>query len=229
MERVEESPYARAERGRWPMSLAPVRQLLDEGLDLGPVTVLTGENGAGKSTIVEALAAAYGMNPEGGSTGAMHSTRATESVLAEHLALRRGPGSARRGFFLRAETMHGFYTYLEEVGVGAPLHERSHGESFLELVEERHFLQGLWVLDEPESALSMSGCLALIALLRQQIAQGSQVVLSTHSPVLAAFPGADLYELGDWGIRRVPYDDLDLVRAWRLFLDDPGRFLRHLD
>ena len=90
-------------------------------------------------------------------------------------------------------------------------------------------MAGLWVLDEPESALSLSGCLALIGLLRELLESGSQVVLSTHSPILAAFPGADLYELGDWGIRRAEYNDLDLVRTWRLFLDAPERFLRHLD
>ena len=227
--RIEEQPLAPAARSVWPATLAPVRQVLDEGLDLGAVTVLTGENGVGKSTLVEAIAVAYGMNPEGGSTGAMHATRASESPLSEHLRLVRGAGASKRGFFLRAETMHGFYTYLEEVGIGAPLHERSHGESFLELVGERTGIRGLWILDEPESALSVSGCLALLGLLREVVANGSQVILSTHSPILAAFPGADLRELGAWGVRSSTYDDLDLVRTWRLFLEAPGRFLRHLD
>lgn len=229
VERLQESPHVPADRGRWPVTLAPVRQLLDDGLDLGPVTVLTGENGVGKSTVVEAVAVAFGMNPEGGSTNAMHTTRATESPLSEHLSLVRGAGSAKKGFFLRAETMHGHYTYLEDIGIGQALHERSHGESFLTLVEERRRMHGLWVLDEPESALSLSGCLALMGLLRELVAGGSQVILSTHSPILAAFPGADLYELGEWGIRSAAYDDLDLVRTWRLFLDAPDRFLRHLD
>ncbi|WP_309067414.1 AAA family ATPase [Microbacterium sp.] len=227
--RIDEHPLAPADRSRWPATLAPVRQVLDDGLELRPVTVLTGENGVGKSTLVEAVAAAYGMNPEGGSTGAMHATRASESPLNGHLRLVRGAGASRRGFFLRAETMHGFYTYLEDVGIGAPLHERSHGESFLELVGERTRIRGLWILDEPESALSVSGCLALIGLLRELVANGSQVILSTHSPILAAFPDTELLELGTWGIRRSTYDDLDLVRTWRLFLDAPERFLRHLD
>lgn len=229
MRRVQEHPLAPADRRSWPATLPPVRQVLEEGLDLSPVTVLTGENGTGKSTLVEAVAAAYGLNPEGGSTGAMHATRRSESPLADHLQLVRGAGAARSGFFLRAETMHGFYTYLEDVGVGTPLHERSHGESFLDLVVERVRIRGLWVLDEPESALSLSGCLALLGLLRDLVAGGSQVILSTHSPVLCAFPGADLLELGAWGIRRSSYDDLDLVRTWRAFLDGPERFLRHLD
>jgi predicted ATPase len=90
-------------------------------------------------------------------------------------------------------------------------------------------VKGLWVLDEPESALSLPGCLALIGLLRDMVAEGSQVLLSTHSPVLAAFPGADVYEIGDWGIRACAYDDLDLVRNWRAFLDSPERYLRHIE
>jgi len=226
--RVEEHPLAPFDRDTWPGTLAPVRQVLDDGLDLGTVTVLTGDNGSGKSTLLEGIATAYGLNAEGGSTGAQHTTRASESPLGEHLLLVRGAGASKRGFFLRAETMHGFYSYLEGVGIGGPLHERSHGESFLDLVSERVFLGGLWLLDEPESALSLPGCLALLGLLGDLTARGAQVVLSTHSPVLAAFPGADLYEVGPWGLRRSGYDDLDLVRGWRAFLDAPGRYLRHL-
>jgi predicted ATPase len=221
--RVEQHPLEPADRAAWPATLAPVRQLLDDGLDLGAVTVLVGDNGAGKSTLVEAIAMAYGMNPEGGSTGASNRTRPSESTLGDHLQLVRGAGASKRGFFLRAETMHGFFTYLESIGDGGSFHTRSHGESFLDLVVERSRVHGLWVLDEPESALSLLG------LLRDLVAEGSQVLLSTHSPVLAAFPGADLYEIGAWGIRGCAYDDLDLVRTWRSFLDAPQRFLRYLD
>jgi predicted ATPase len=226
--RVEAHPLAPADMDRWPAVLPPVRQVLHDGLDLGPVTVITGENGTGKSTLVEAVAIAFGMNAEGGSTGAMHTSRASESTLAEHLLLVRGAGALKKGFFFRAETMHGFYTYLESVGIGSTLHDRSHGESFLDLVGERHRLHGLWILDEPESALSLTGCLALLGLLRDQVDGGSQVIVSTHSPILAAFPGADLLEVGDWGIRRTEYDDLDLVRGWRGFLDAPERYVQEL-
>lgn len=213
----------------WPATLPPVRQVLAEGWDLGAASVITGENGSGKSTLLEAIAIAYGMNAEGGSTGAMHSTRVSESDLAAQLQLVRGAGASKRGFFLRAETMHGFFTYLEDIGLDSGYHERSHGESFLDIVVNRSRIRGLWLLDEPESALSVSGCLALIGQLRSLVAGGSQVILSTHSPVLAALPGADLYELGEWGLRRAEYDDLDLVRTWRGFLGDPQRYLRHLD
>ena len=108
---------------------------------MGPATVLVGENGSGKSTLVEAVAAAYGLSPEGGSTGAMHSTRVSESVLGQHLGLERNLGSTRRGYFLRAETMHGLFTYLEKnPSASRPdmtFHEVSHGESFLDLVVDR--------------------------------------------------------------------------------------------
>lgn len=226
--RLEEHARAPMNRRRWPATLAPIRQFLDSGLDLGPITVFVGDNGAGKSTVVEALAATFGLNPEGGTHAAMHHTRPTESDLADHLQLVRGPGAFKRGVFLRAETMHGHFSYLETIGPGG-LHEQSHGEAFLDFVTTRSGISGLWVLDEPESALSLSGCLALLGVLRQLVSDGSQVVLSTHSPILAALPDAELIEVGDWGLRRASYDDLDLVQNWRLFLEAPERYLRHLD
>ncbi|WP_419819456.1 AAA family ATPase [Glaciibacter flavus] len=228
--RVEQHPDADVSRSAWPATLAPVRQLLDDGLDLGAITVLVGDNGAGKSTIVEALALAFGLNAEGGTISAMYSTRSSESSLGDQLRLVRDGGASKRGFFLRAETMHGLFTYLESIGdASGVFHERSHGESFLDLVLARSQVRGLWLLDEPESALSLPGCLALVGLLRSLVDEGSQVVLSTHSPILAAYPGARLLELGDWGIRECAYDDLDLVRNWRAFLDAPERYLRHID
>ncbi|MFD1714779.1 AAA family ATPase [Amnibacterium flavum] len=228
--RVEEHPLEPMPRGVWPATVPAVEQILDHGLDLSDVTVLVGDNGAGKSTIVEAVALAFGLSPEGGSTAARHSTRESESSLSESLQLVRGPGASKFGYFLRAETMHGFFTYLERIGPGARFHEMSHGESFIELVLAKFRGRGLWVLDEPESALSFSGCLALIGVLRALIDEGgSQVLLSTHSPLLAALPGATIYEVGEWGLRESVWDDLDLVRSWRSFLDAPDRFLRLIE
>ncbi|WP_113717944.1 AAA family ATPase [Arthrobacter dokdonensis] len=231
--RVAENPLEPLPRNAWPATLAPVRQLLDHGLELGRATVLVGENGAGKSTLVEAIAMAYGLNPEGGSTGAMHRSRASESELAACLSLTRNAGASRYGYFLRAETMHGFFSYLEDnpstSRTDLPFHRMSHGESFLSLAADRFRGGGLWMLDEPESALSFSGCLSLLSVLRQLLAVGgSQVILSTHSPLLAALPGADLYEVGAWGLRPAQWEALELVRDWRSFLDAPQRFLRHL-
>lgn len=231
--RVQESRHQPLERSRWPATVPAVAQLLDQGLELGRATVLVGENGSGKSTLVESVALAFGLSPEGGSTGARHSTRTTESELADHLQLIRAPGSSRRGFFLRAETMHGFYTYLEQNPrmTGAPdidFHSLSHGESFLELVGDRFRGSGLWVLDEPESALSFQGSLSLLATLKEIVDDPeSQVLLSTHSPILAALPGALVLEVGPWGLRPRQWEDLELVANWRNFLSGPDRFLRH--
>ena len=232
--RVGEYPGDPMPRKQWPATIPAVRQLLDDGLELGQATVFLGENGAGKSTIVEAIAAAFGLSSEGGSTGANLHTRRSESELWQHLSIARAPGGSRRGFFLRAETMHGFFTYLEQnpgpAGREEPVfHELSHGESFLELIVDRFQGRGLWVLDEPESALSFSGCLALLGALRQLLAEGgSQVIMSTHSPVLARLEGAQILEVGEWGIRPSAWEDLDLVRNWRSFLEAPERYLRHL-
>jgi predicted ATPase len=224
----------------WPATVPCVRKVLDEGLELGPLTVLVGENGAGKSTLVEAIAQAYGLSPEGGSTGARHSTRASESPLWRALELRRGIGAARWGYFLRAETMHGFFTYRENNPAG-PLrgssgpvrerfHEMSHGESFLELLGGQAFEDpGLYVLDEPESALSFAGCLALVGLLHQIARDGRrQAIVATHSPVIAATPGARILEVGADGWVEREWGELELVENWRDFLADPQIFLRYV-
>jgi len=217
----------------WPTSIPAVAQVLREGLDLSPgVTFLVGENGSGKSTIVEGVAIAYGLSPEGGSRNAAHSTRPTESPLSEWLRIQRGVGANRWGFFLRAETMHSFYTYLEEnpstSGADVPFHEMSHGESFLAVLQSRFDEPGFYCLDEPEAALSFQSTLALIAVLQRIVDEGGQVLCATHSPVLAALPGARILEVGDWGIRPARWSDLELVGHWRSFLQDPPRYLRHL-
>jgi predicted ATPase len=218
--------------GRWPHTIPAVRQLLTDGLDLAPgVTFLVGENGAGKSTIVEAVAMAFGMSPEGGSTGARLTTRETESSLSRDLQLTRGAGSARWGFFLRAETMHGYYTYLEQ-NPGARedprFHELSHGEGFLEVLRSRFDSPGLYCLDEPESALSFSSSLALVGVLNQLALGGAQVLCATHSPVVCSLPGATIVEVGEWGLRRTTWDELELVRNWKAYLQAPERYLRHI-
>ena len=213
----------------WPMTVPAVAQLAREGLELSPfVTFLVGENGSGKSTIVEAVAAAYGLSPEGGSAQGHFSTRETESPLGDALRLQRGIGAARWGFFLRAETMHGWYTYSEQTGGGPRYHEMSHGESFLEVLRTRFDSPGFYCLDEPEAALSFSSTLALIGALGRIVESGGQVLCATHSPVLAAMPGATFLEAGDWGLRRTTWEELDLVQHWKAYLDAPGRYLRHV-
>lgn len=229
--RVAAGEYAPADRTDWPATVPAVGSLLDDGLDLAAgVTLLVGENGSGKSTIVEAVAAAFGLSPEGGSVHARHSTRASESPLSDWIRLERSPGASRWGFFLRAETMHGFYTYLEDhSGPRDPVfHEMSHGESFLEILRTRFDSPGLYCLDEPEAALSFSAQIALVGTLHDLAAGGAQVLCATHSPLLAALPGAQILEVGPWGMRRTSYDELELVTHWRRYLDSPMRYLRHV-
>jgi predicted ATPase len=222
------------EPGQWPRTVPAVDQLLREGLTLDRgVTFLVGENGSGKSTIVEALAIAYGLSPEGGSAHGHHSTRESESPLGRAIVLQRGVGAARWGFFLRAETMHGWYTYIEQTGSNPArpdprFHEMSHGESFLAVLGSRFDSPGFYCLDEPEAALSFSSTLTLVRTLYDLSHAGAQVVCATHSPVLAALPGATILEVGPWGLRRVRWDELELVQHWRAYLDGPGRYLRHL-
>ncbi|WEK62105.1 MAG: AAA family ATPase [Candidatus Microbacterium colombiense] len=229
---VRPTSDAPAPSRRWPANIPAVAQVLREGIDLDPgVTFLVGENGSGKSTIVEGIAIAYGLSPEGGSRNAQHRTRPTESPLSDWLQLQRGVGANRWGFFLRAETMHSFYTYLEEnpsARGDVAFHEMSHGESFLALLESRFDEPGFYCLDEPEAALSFSSTLSLIAVLQRIVDEGGQVLCATHSPVLAALPGARILEVGDWGIRPAEWNDLELVNHWRSFLGSPPRYLRHL-
>lgn len=214
------------------MTVPAVAQLERDGLDLSPgVTLLVGENGSGKSTLVEAVAMAYGLSPEGGSTHSRHTTHASESPLGEALRLHRGLGASRWGFFLRAETMHGWYTYMDGLGGSSrdpSFHEMSHGESFLAVLRTRFDSPAFYCLDEPEAALSFSSTLGLIGALHDVASSGGQVLCATHSPVLAAMPGARILEVGDWGFRTAAWDDLDLVQHWKAYLDAPGRYLRHV-
>lgn len=211
--------------------MTPVAQLLEDGLVLDAgVTFLVGENGSGKSTLVEGIAMAYGLNAEGGSASARHATSASESALHQALRVERGVGAGRWGFFLRAETMHGFYTYLADNPgkVDPNFHRLSHGESFLALLETRFDSPGFYCLDEPEAALSFSSTLALIGVLTDLAAGGGQVLCATHSPVLAALPGARILQVDEDGYRVVAWEDLQLVQHWRAFLDRPESYLRHV-
>ena len=234
--RFDDRPVRRIEAGEplpehvWPATVPAVAQVLRDGLDLpAGVTFLVGDNGAGKSTLVEGLAGAFGLGVEGGERGSLHATYASESGLADVLRLVRGGGAQRNGFFLRAETMHGFFTYLATEAQVDGYHEMSHGESFLSAVEWYLRRPGFYCLDEPEAALSFSSTLVLLGRLHELgRTPGAQVVCATHSPVLAALPGATIFELGEWGVRETAWDDLVLVANWRSYLTDPQRYLRHV-
>lgn len=226
--------------GRYPFNLPAVRTL--DRLDFHPkVTFFIGENGSGKSTLLEAIAVALGFNAEGGSKNFRFSTRRSHSVLHEHLRIAKGFKRPRTGFFLRAESFFNVATEIEQLdaepGLGAPviqsygghsLHEQSHGESFLTLLMERFHGQGLYILDEPEAALSPQRQLAVLARIHDLVNQGSQFVIATHSPMLMAYPDACIYQCGAEGVAPVAYDDTEHVRVTRDFLADPQRMLRGL-
>ncbi|WP_426246297.1 AAA family ATPase [Nocardioides sp. LHG3406-4] len=232
--RVDTRPEDRPDARAWPMTIPAVRQVVEEGLDLRKgVTFLVGENGSGKSTLVEGIAVAYGLSPEGGSNQGIHSTRPSESTLSSALRLARGLGAAKWGFFLRAETMHGWYTFLEQNPGSSRrpepvFHEMSHGESFLTVLASRFDSSGFYCLDEPEAALSFTSTLSLIGTLLDLVGRGGQVLCATHSPVLAALPGARILEVGEWGLRDAAWEDLAIVDHWRRFLTTPEAYLRHL-
>ena len=218
----------------WYWELPAVAQLRTEGLALAPVTVLVGENGSGKSTLVEAVATAWqaSLTAQVRHWGPMPSLE--DAGLWRELRLDGARPRPQGGVWLRGEAMHAHFGDLDGGGGagrafdGVPLNARSHGEGFLAFLESRTTERGLWVLDEPESALSIRSCLRLLALLDGMVATGSQVLLATHSPVLAAFPGARVYELDEAGLAVRPWDELDLVRDWTAFFADPARLLHHL-
>jgi predicted ATPase len=226
--------------GRYPFSIPALRGLETLALD-AKVTFLVGENGSGKSTLIEAIAVAAGFNAEGGTRNMTVSTRASHSDLHERLRLVREPRSPRDGYFLRAESFFNVATHIEELDAGpvggrpiiesyggVSLHEQSHGESFLSLVLNRFGGRGLYILDEPEAALSLRGQLALMRRMHDLIAEESQFIVSTHSPVLLGYPNALIYALTESGIERTPYEATEQYELTRSFLDDRERFLRHL-
>jgi predicted ATPase len=219
----------------WPFTLPCVRQLCTEGLAFdAPLTIFIGENGSGKSTLIEAIAEAYGWDVRGGHGNRRYATGQARSTLGSLLRLQHGlaPVKGGDGFFLRAETAYSMLHAMSDYGVrgyGDRHAARvSHGESYLQVLEGRFDKPGLYLLDEPESPLSFESCLVLMRILHDTIANGSQVICATHSPVLAAMPGAQLLEIGDEGMRPVEWAHLAMVDHWRGFLGNPATYLRHV-
>jgi len=233
--RVERRADGALPADTWPLTLAPIAQLVREGLDLGPATVLVGANGSGKSTLVEGIAMAFGLAPEGGSTGARHRSYDSESPLHEALQIIRGPGGSRWGYFVRAETMHALMGYLDASAADSytrdpTFHRFSHGESFLALMQTSRFRgEGFFVMDEPEAGLAFEAQLTLVGRLTElSRRRGAQVLVATHSPIIASLPGAQLLELDGTGIHPVAWDDLSVVDHYRRFLAAPRQYLRHV-
>lgn len=232
--RIEADPEVIPDQ-HWLLHLAPVRQLLSDGLDLPKTTVLVGENGTGKSTILEAVAMAYGLNGEGGSIHATHTTWSSESPLHSWLRLIRGAGAPKWGYFVRAETTHGLFTFLDSTRAGSgsldpDFHPLSHGQSFGALLDTKRFSGGgFYVLDEPEAGLSFTAQLRLLGQFMEMTDRpNTQLLVATHSPILAALPDAHLIELTDDGMHESAWEDLESVHHYRNFCDGPERYLRHL-
>ncbi|MGT2507134.1 AAA family ATPase [Cupriavidus basilensis] len=225
---------------RYPFCLPAVRAL--DAMEMHPkVTFLVGENGSGKSTLMEAIAVAMGYNAEGGTRNFSFGTRRSHSVLHEYLRIARGFKRPRDGFFLRAESFFNVATEIErldeEPGFGPPvinayggrsLHEQSHGESFLALMMHRFGGNGLYLLDEPEAALSPQRQLAVLSRIHDLVEDGSQFIIATHSPILMAYPNAWIYTCSPDGVARIDYQDTEHFRVTRDFLASPERMLRVL-
>ncbi|HEX6813618.1 MAG TPA: AAA family ATPase [Planctomycetota bacterium] len=236
-------PGSELPRGH-PFDLAAVRHLGERELR-SPVTVFVGENGIGKSTLLEALAVAVGLNPEGGSRNLRFATRNTHSALHRSLLVARGPTLPRDAFFLRAESFYNVASKIDALDAhpdnacedgprliesygGKSLHEQSHGESFLTLFLERMGGRGLYLLDEPEAALSPQRQLSLLVRMHDLVAAGSQFILATHSPILMAHPGADIWLFGPDGITNTTAAATEHWQITKQFLNDPEAMLREL-
>ena len=224
----------------YPFSLPVVRHL-DRLLLNSRVTFFVGENGTGKSTLMEAIAINYGFNPEGGSRNFNFTTANTHSDLFKHITLAKGPYIPKDGYFLRAESYYNVATEidrmdsepsfdppLKEAYGGKSLHDQSHGESFLSLILNRFFGNGLYLLDEPEAALSPSRQMALISRINELEKQNSQFIIATHSPILLAYPGSQIYVFSQDGISLTPYEKTEHYTLTKQFLNNPRGILKHL-
>ena len=222
------------EPGYYPFNIPAVRHLEKLGsLNLEkPVTFFVGENGTGKSTLIEAIAVAMGFNGEGGSRDFFFSTQDTHSELCDYLTISKSVWP-KDGFFLRAESFYNTASYLEQNSTlarygGVSFHEQSHGESFLALAMNRFEGNGLYILDEPESALSPQRLMSLLVVINELVKNNSQFIIATHSPILMAYPDADILEFSEQGIHKVGYRETEHYKITKQFIDMPERMVKYL-
>jgi predicted ATPase len=239
---AETKPYLRsisllrdeiADDDRYPFNIPAVRAL--GKLAFHPdVTFLVGENGSGKSTLIEAIALAMGFGPEGGTRNmTLLKTAETVSPLWEHLQPVRGIRKPRDAFFLRAESFYNVATYTDETGSTAAydyrsLHARSHGESFLAVLNQKLRGDGLYIFDEPEAALSPTRQMSALASIHDLVINNSQFIIATHSPILMAYPRSTIIRLDEHGFREVRYEDTEQYAVTRRFLNDHRAMLAAL-
>ena len=218
----------------YPFNIPAVRYLekVEHLILKKPVTFFVGENGTGKSTLIEALAVAMGFNAEGGSRDFNFSTRKTHSELSEYLTIIKSI-VPKDGFFLRAESFYNTASYLEENSSlkrygEVSFHEQSHGESFLALVANRFEGNGLYILDEPESARSPQRLMSLMVIMDELVRNNSQFIIATHSPILMAYPDAEILEFSERGIQKVGYRETEHYKITKRFIDMPERMIKYL-
>ncbi len=215
----------------YPFCLPVIRQL--NSLDLqSRVTFFVGENGTGKSTLLEAIAVNYGFNPEGGSKNFNFSTYQSHSDLYQYITLSKGIKKPKDGYFLRAESFYNVATEINRLGVSGygnkSLHDQSHGESFMSLMLNRFLGNGIYILDEPEAALSPSRQFGLLARMNDLVKENSQFIIATHSPILLAFPHAEIFVLSENAITSTPYEQTEHYILTKQFLNNTGKMLKEL-
>ncbi len=220
---------------RYPFCLPAIRNL-DELKFHPKVTFIVGENGTGKSTILEAIAVAYGFNPEGGTKNFNFSSMSTHSELFDYIKITKGVKRPRDGFFLRAESLYNVASNIDELDreYGGPkiidsyggrsLHEQSHGESFLAIFLNRFMGKGVYILDEPEAALSPSRQMTMITRMHELVGRESQFIIATHSPIIMAYPHSLIYEIKE-DIKSVKYEETEHYQVMKTFLNNTKRML----
>ena len=212
----------------YPFSLPAIKDFRE--LHFHPkVTFVIGENGTGKSTLLEAIAVAYGFNPEGGTRNFNFSTRETHSELNQYIRLVKGVKRPKDGFFLRAESFYNVATQIDDLNLagfygGVSLHQQSHGESFLAVILNRFSGNGIYILDEPEAALSPMRQMSLLARINELVRLESQFIIATHSPIIMAYPDADIYSI-DQGFTKIKYEDTEHYQVMRNFINHPKKMV----
>jgi len=225
-------PEAELDYETYPFNIPSVRDL--PGIQFHPnVTFLVGENGSGKSTVLEALAVSLGFGPEGGTKNVQFQTTQSVSLLHSVLRLTRGTPKLTDGYFLRAESFFNVATYMDEVDYlggygGRSLHGRSHGESFMALLVHKLRGNGIYLMDEPEAALSPSRQMAALRAIHQLVLDSSQFIIATHSPILLSYPQAKIIQFDESGLSEIKYEDTEHYVVTRDFLNHYERRLGQL-